>query len=103
MPERRRGARGALLQRRLGEELVEMREQPYDSEDLLQTLLAEYPNLLADQLAGYPRRWLLVRHEAWVPNREAGGSHWSLDHLFIDQSSSGQQPRFGLLGIGARR
>ena len=36
-----------------GEELVEMHEQPYDSEDLLQTLLAKYPNLLAggDQLA----------------------------------------------------
>jgi hypothetical protein len=72
-----------------GEELVEMREQPYDSEDLLQTLLAKYPNLLAggDQLAGSPRRWLLVRREAGVPNREAGGSHWSLDHLFIDQEA----------------
>lgn len=31
--------------------LVEMREQPYDSEDLLQKLLADYPNLLAgDQM-----------------------------------------------------
>jgi len=35
-----------------GEQLVEMRERAYDSEDLLQALLAKYPNLLAgDQLA----------------------------------------------------
>ena len=32
-------------------QLVEMSEQPYDSEDLLQELLAKYPNLLAgDQI-----------------------------------------------------
>ena len=30
-----------------GEELVAMHEEPYDSEDLLQTLLATYPDLLA--------------------------------------------------------
>ena len=30
-----------------GEKLVEMREQAYDSEDLLQELLATYPDLLA--------------------------------------------------------
>jgi hypothetical protein len=36
-----------------GETLVEMREQAYDSEDLLQRWLAKYPDLLAgDQLAG---------------------------------------------------
>jgi len=28
-------------------QLVEMREQPYDSEELLHRLLADYPNLLA--------------------------------------------------------
>lgn len=71
-----------------GEKLVEMREQAYDSEELLQTLLAKYPSLLAgDQLAGSPRRWLLVKREAGVPDREAGGSRWSLDHLFIDQEA----------------
>src|SRR5215470_14796415 len=65
-----------------------MREQAYDSEDLLQALLAKYPNLLAgDQLAGSPRRWLLVRREAGIPDREAGGARWSLDHLFIDQEA----------------
>lgn len=48
-----------------GERLVEMREQAYDFEELLQRLLVKYPSLLAgDQLAGSPRRWLLVRREA---------------------------------------
>jgi hypothetical protein len=71
-----------------GEQLVEMREQAYDSEDLLQTLLAKYPNLLAgDLLVGSPRQWLLVKREVGVPDREAGGSRWSLDHLFIDQEA----------------
>ncbi len=72
-----------------GENLVEMREQAYDSEDLLQGWLAKYPNLLAggDELAGSPRRWLLVKREEGVPDREAGGDRWSLDHLFIDQEA----------------
>src|SRR5215472_12047791 len=72
-----------------GETLVEMREQAYNSEDLLQRWLAKYPDLLAggDQLAGSPRRWLLVKREAGVPDRQAGGARWSLDHLFIDQEA----------------
>jgi hypothetical protein len=65
-----------------------MREQAYDSEDLLQAWLAKHPDLLAgDQLAGSPRRWLLVRREAGIPDRLAGGDRWSLDHLFIDQEA----------------
>jgi hypothetical protein len=41
-----------------GEQLVEMREQAYDSEDLLQAVLARYPDLLAGggELPGSPRR-----------------------------------------------
>jgi hypothetical protein len=70
-----------------GEDLVEMIERPYDSEDLLQALLARYPNLLArDQVdPAEPRRWLLVTREAGVPDREGGGARWSIDHLFLDQ------------------
>ena len=69
--------------------LVEMSETPYDSEGLLQELLAKYPNLLAgDQMdTGSPRRWLLVSREAGVPDRPDGGDRWSLDHLFFDQDA----------------
>jgi hypothetical protein len=69
--------------------LDEMREQPYDSENLLQALLAKYPNLLAgDQIdSDEPRRWLLISQEMGIPDQEGGGERWSLDHLFLDQDA----------------
>jgi len=69
--------------------LVRMKESPYDSEDLLQELLARYPDLLAgDQIDGdEPRRWLLVSREMAVPGEEDGAGRWSLDHLFLDQEA----------------
>jgi len=69
--------------------LVEMTEQKYESEDLLQELLADYPNLLAgDQMnSDTPRRWLLITREAGVPDEEGGAGRWSLDHLFLDQDA----------------
>lgn len=72
-----------------GGDLVEMREQPYDTEDVLQELLARYPNLLAgDQVDGAaPRRWLLVSREMGVPAEDEGAGRWSLDHLFLDQDA----------------
>ena len=66
-------------------DLVEMSEHRYDSEDLLQTLLAKYPNLLAgDQIDSLnPRKWLLVSREMAIPDKEEGGGRWSVDHLFL--------------------
>lgn len=68
-------------------QLVAMAESPYDSEDLLQTLLADYPNLLAgDQMnTANPRRWLLIQREMALPSSEGGSGRWSVDHLFLDQ------------------
>jgi len=69
--------------------LQSLSEKPYASEDLLQTLLEDYPDLLAgeqiDQAA--PRRWLLVSREFGVPGEEDGTGRWSLDHLFLDQDA----------------
>ena len=72
-----------------GGKLVEMREEAYDSEDLLQGFLARYPNLLAgDQVdPTQPRRWLLITREASVPDELGGGGRWSVDHLFLDQDA----------------
>lgn len=55
-------------------ELVEMVQRPYDSEDLLQGLLAQYPNLLAgDQMnEDQPRRWLLISREVPLASEEDG-------------------------------
>lgn len=70
-------------------QLMEMNEQKYDSEDLLQTLLAKYPNLMAgDQINNEaPRRWLLVSREASLPSEEGGAARWAVDHLFLDQDA----------------
>ena len=69
-----------------GDDLVPMTEQPYESEDLLQQLLARHPQLLAgDQDSASLRRWLLISREMAVPDVQDGPGRWSLDHLFIDQ------------------
>jgi len=49
--------------------LLEMMEQPYDSEDQLQDLLVTYPNLIAgDQIdRATARKWLLISREVSVP------------------------------------
>ena len=69
--------------------LVELSESPYDSEDVLQGLLARYPSLMAgDQFdAERPRRWLLVKRELGIPDAEGQAGRWSVDHLFLDQDA----------------
>jgi len=67
--------------------LQSMSEHAYINEEHLQTLLRDYPDLLAgDQIdEENPRRWLLVSREIGVPFEEEGREWLSLDHLFIDQ------------------
>lgn len=67
--------------------LTPVRAAPYDSEDVLQQLLARYPDLLAgNQMTGSePRRWLLVGREIGVPDALDGDDRFALDHLFVDQ------------------
>ena len=69
--------------------LLAMEEATYDSESLLQKLLADHPDLLAgDQInVEEPRRWLLVTREMAVPGEQDGAGRWSLDHLFLDQDA----------------
>jgi hypothetical protein len=71
------------------DELIEMQERAYDSEALLQGLLAKYPNLLAgDQMdGGAPRRWLLIAREMALPGEQGGAGRWAVDHLFLDQDA----------------
>lgn len=70
-----------------GEELIEMSEEQYVSEDYFQSLLEKYPNLLAgNQIDSVsPRRWLFINREAGVPDSEDSGNRWYIDHLFLDQ------------------
>ena len=80
---------GGIFLLRGDDELVEMRESPYEAEDVLQALIARFPSLLAgDQYStDAPRRWLLVGREAALPDDENAGGRWSVDHLFLDQDA----------------
>lgn len=64
-----------------------MPEHGYPTEEALQVLLEQYPDLLpGDQInPENPRRWLLVARELGVPGAEGESGRWSLDHLFLDQ------------------
>ena len=62
--------------------LVPMTRQTYASEAELQEFVAKNPVLLTAGLAD--RRYLLVKREMDVPDREASSGRWSLDHLFVD-------------------
>lgn len=70
-------------------QLMPMQETPYDSEKLLQQLLADHPDLLAGEQINSiaPRRWLLITREMGVPDEEDGSVRWALDHLFLDQDA----------------
>jgi hypothetical protein len=67
--------------------LAPLDEAPYELEDVLPSLLADHPDLLAgDQTSpSSPRRWLLVSREARIPDNEGGVGRWAVDHLFLDQ------------------
>lgn len=64
-----------------------MEEREYVSEDVLQDLIAKYPNLLAgDEMdENEPRKWLLVEREQVLPYDDSGLKLFYIDHLFLDQ------------------
>ncbi len=71
------------------QQLVEMTEQSYATKDILQSLLAKYPSLLAGNQMNptAPRKWLLVSRETPLASELAGAGRWSVDHLFLDQDA----------------
>jgi hypothetical protein len=79
---------GMFVERSDGE-LVEMSQEGFESEDLLQELLGRHPALIPGDQMGVksPRRWLLIAREAGIPGQQGEGARWSLDHLFVDQDA----------------
>jgi len=67
--------------------LAPMQNREYDSEALLQSWISDHPELLAgNQISpDDPRKWLLIKREAGIPDQDNSGNRWSVDHLFIDQ------------------
>jgi hypothetical protein len=70
-----------------GEKLNVLRPRRYESEDLLQGLLADYPEVLAGPttLTDEHGALVLVRREMPVPSRDGAIGGFSLDHLFVDR------------------
>ncbi len=69
--------------------LTPLSQADYDSESLLQQLLADHPSLLGgDQMgSGAPGHRLFVTREAPAPDKEGAAGRWSLDHRFLDQDA----------------
>ncbi len=63
-------------------ELEPLAEKPFTTEDLLQELIGQHPELLAGEQMrpDDPLRWVLIRREMPIEG-------WALDHLLIDQHS----------------
>ncbi|MCL1803892.1 MAG: hypothetical protein FWG30_09740 [Eubacteriaceae bacterium] len=69
-----------------GEALSELTETVYENEDLFQSLIVKYPEILAGEQINpqYPRKWVLISREIDIPLGEGNGR---VDHLFIDQDA----------------
>lgn len=71
------------------EQVVQLTETQYESEELFQRLIEQYPNILAgDQISAEPRKWIFVSRELGIPDHTSGNSQWFLDHLFLDQDAT---------------
>jgi len=64
-------------------ELIPMRPTAPPSEDVLQELIASFPEIVSEN----DGELLLVSREQGVPGEEDGSDRWSLDHLFVTSSS----------------
>ena len=69
--------------------LEPLEEEPFTTEDELQSLIAEHPELLdGEQIRpGDPRRWLLITREKGISETSDSGARWAVDHLIVDQDA----------------
>jgi hypothetical protein len=71
-----------------GDDILEgMQPAQFVSEDVFQTLLERFPDLLVGDLVDplSPRKWALVKREKTVSTGDLGAALWSVDHVFLDQ------------------
>jgi len=67
--------------------LIDVSQMAFESEDALQKLVAEYPQLLSgdEGSAAGISEWLFVAREMGIPSEEGAGDRWAVDHLFLDR------------------
>ena len=70
--------------------LEPLEEEPFSTEDALQELIAQHPELLdGEQIRpGDPRRWILITREQGIAETADSPFRWALDHLIIDQDAT---------------
>ena len=70
-----------------GGELEPLEEERFSTEDDLQKLLANHPELLDGEQVWpeNPRRWLLISREMGISEKPEESARWSLDLLLVDQ------------------
>jgi hypothetical protein len=78
-----------MFSRQANGTLVELKEQPYENEDIFQELLAQYPNLIpGDQINSENHvRLMLLTREAGIADSEDSADRWNIDLLFVDQDA----------------
>lgn len=69
--------------------LEPLEEMRFSTENHLQTLIAEHPELLdGTQIRPEdPRRWILITREKGISETTDSGSRWAVDHLIVDQDA----------------
>ena len=69
--------------------LESLEEEPFSTEDELQALVADHPEVLdGEQIQpGDRRRWLLITREKGISESLQTGARWSVDHLIVDQDA----------------
>lgn len=73
---------------RHGDSFIPLREEQYETEPVLQNLIAEHPEILVGDGGGEgPDAWLLVKQEASIADEEEPGRRMTLDHLYLDQDA----------------
>ena len=69
--------------------LEPLEEEAFSTEDELQALIAEHPELLDGKQIrpDDPRRWVLVTREKGIAETADAGTRWAIDLLIVDQDS----------------
>ena len=72
-----------------GDALEALEESAFATEDELQALIAEHPELPdGEQIRpGDARRWVLIKREKGIAATAGGSALWAVDHLIVDQDA----------------
>lgn len=71
-------------------QIEKLEAEPFASEDAIQELIADHPDLLGGGRIRpeNPRRWILISREQRIAEALGESDRWALDHLLIDQDAT---------------